>query len=131
MLGRYFNACNAIDNHNMMRNYDLVLDKYWVTQSGYFRLATTVALGMVITNQKLLLYHGISKDSENKTISTNEYNNRKVYDYFNNPFTAYFGTPSLNLPPITIDYIPQPHKRARYNPTLIPAVISVASQRVP
>ena len=31
LLGRYFNACNAIDNHNRMRQSDLPLDKYWVT----------------------------------------------------------------------------------------------------
>ena len=42
-LGRYFNACNAIDNQNRMRQSDLSLEKYWVTQSGYFILATTVA----------------------------------------------------------------------------------------
>ena len=25
---RYFNACNTIENHNRMRNYDLVIDKH-------------------------------------------------------------------------------------------------------
>ena len=54
LLGRYFNACNAIDNHNRMRQSDLSLEKYWVTQSGYFRPATTVALGMVITDGRLV-----------------------------------------------------------------------------
>ena len=47
-LGRYLNACNAIDNHNKIRKYGLALEKYWATNTGYFRLATTVALGMVI-----------------------------------------------------------------------------------
>ena len=28
LLGRYFNACNTIDNHNSMQNSDLTLDKY-------------------------------------------------------------------------------------------------------
>ena len=27
LLGRYFNACNAIENHNRMRQSDLSLDK--------------------------------------------------------------------------------------------------------
>ena len=52
LLGRYFNACNAIENHNRMRQSDPVLEKYWMTQSGYFRLATTVALGMGISDRK-------------------------------------------------------------------------------
>ena len=34
LIGRYFNACNAIYNHNRMRQSDLLLEKYWVTQSG-------------------------------------------------------------------------------------------------
>ena len=59
-----------IDNQNRMWQYDLALDKYWVTQSGYFRLATTVALGMVITDGKLLFSHGIAEESVDKTIST-------------------------------------------------------------
>ena len=49
-LGRYFNAFNAIDNRNRMQKSDLELEKYWVIQGGYFVLATTVALGMGITD---------------------------------------------------------------------------------
>ena len=70
LIGRYFNSCNAIDNHNMMWQSGIALDKYWVTQSGYFRLATIVALGMGIADGELLFCHGISQDSEDKTIST-------------------------------------------------------------
>ena len=69
-LVRYFNACNEIDNQNMMFQSDLVLEKYWVTHSGYFRLATTVALGMGITDGKILLCRGISEESVGKKIST-------------------------------------------------------------
>ena len=39
-----------------MRQSDLALEKYRVTQSGYFRLSTKVALGMVITDGNPLLY---------------------------------------------------------------------------
>ena len=53
-LGGYFNSCNAIDNQNRIRKSDLALNKYWVTQSGYFRLVTTVTLGVGITDVKLL-----------------------------------------------------------------------------
>ena len=80
LLVRYSNACNAIDNHNRMRQSDLSLEKYWVTQSGYFRLATTVALGVGITDGKLLYCHGVSEGNEDKKMSTLEYNNRTVYD---------------------------------------------------
>ena len=53
-LDSYFNACNSIENRNSMQQDDLALDKHWVTQSGYFRLATKVALGMGITDGKLM-----------------------------------------------------------------------------
>ena len=127
-LGRYFNACNAIDNKNRMNQPNIALVKYWVTQSVYFRLATTVALGMGVTDGKLLLCHGISQDSDYKNISTLEYNDRTIYDCFNNPFTDEFGIPALNLPQIKIDDRPHPHKIARYTSDMIPVAISVTSE---
>ena len=80
LLGRHFNEFNAIENHNMMQKSDLALNKYWITQSGYFRLATTVALGMGITYGKLLYCHGVSEGNVDRKISTLEYNNRTLYD---------------------------------------------------
>ena len=63
-----------------MWQYDPALEKYWVTQSGNFRLATTVALGMGITDDKLLYCHGVSERNADRKFSTLEDNNRKVYD---------------------------------------------------
>ena len=80
LLGRYFNYCNNIDNHNRIRQSDLALDKYWVTQSGYFRLTTTGALGVGITDGNILYCHGVSEGNVDRKISTLEYNNRIVYD---------------------------------------------------
>ena len=57
-----------------------------------------------------------------------DYNNRTAYDCFNNPCTANFGIPSLNLPPIIIDDRPKLHKIACYTLHLLPANISVASE---
>ena len=50
----------------MMRQSDIALDKCCVTQSGYFRLVTTVTLGMCITDGKLLFCLGISEESVDK-----------------------------------------------------------------
>ena len=52
-----------------MRQYDIALEKCWVTQSGYFRLATTVELGMVITDWKLLYCHGVSEVNVDRKFS--------------------------------------------------------------
>ena len=69
LLGRYFNACNAIDNHNRMRQSDLSLEKYWVSQSGYFRLATYLSMDMGIADGKLLYFHVVAEGNEVKKIS--------------------------------------------------------------
>ena len=98
------------------------------TQSVYFRLATTVALGRGITDGKLPLCHRISEESVGKKISTREYNNRTFYDCFNNNFTADFDIPALNLLTITIDDRTCLHKRFRHNPDLLPSAIFVASE---
>ena len=103
------------------------LEKYWVTQSGYFRLATTVDLDMGIIYGKLLDCYGVAEGNEDKKISTFEYNNRTVYDWFNNLFSAdlvaqiciYLTSPLMMVPP--------PHKRALYTQNILPDVISVAS----
>ena len=94
-----------------MHHHYLALEKYWVTQSGYFRLATTVVLGVGIVDGKLLYCNGVVEGNMDKKISTLEYNNRTVYDCFNDPFTDEFGIPDLHLPTIAIDDRPCLHKR--------------------
>ena len=63
-----------------MLQCDIALEKYWVTQSGYFRIATTAALGVGITDGKLLYCHGVAEGNQDKKKSTLDYNNRTVYD---------------------------------------------------
>ena len=128
LLGRYFSACNSIYNYNRISQSCLALGKYWVTQSGYFRLANTVALGMSITDGKLLFCHRISQGSAENKIPMIDYNNRTDYELLNNLFLDDFGSPTLNLPPITIYDRPCPHKRALYTPDLLPAAFYVASE---
>ena len=110
-----------------MHQSELVLEKYCLIQSGYFRLATIVALGMGITYGKLIYCRGVAEVNVDKKISTLDYNNRKFYDCFNNPFTYEFGIPDLHLPTITIDDIAHPHKISQCTPDLLPDSISVAS----
>ena len=43
-------AVNEVDSHNKSRQSDLALEKWWVTQCGWLRLCTTVAMGMNITD---------------------------------------------------------------------------------
>ena len=54
ITGRNYSKFNSIDNHKRARQSGVALEKYWETQSVYFRLETTVALGIGITDGKLL-----------------------------------------------------------------------------
>ena len=68
-IGSNFSACNTIYNYNRMRQSDVALEKYWETQSVYFRIADTVALGMGIKDGRILLCHIISQQSKYNNIS--------------------------------------------------------------
>ena len=61
-----------------MQQYDPEIEKYWLSQRGYFRLETKVALGMGIAYGKLLYCHGVAEGKLEKKISTLEFNNRTV-----------------------------------------------------
>ena len=111
-----------------MRKSDILLYKYWVTQSCYFRLATNTVLGMGIIDGDLLYCHGVAEGNVDKKISTLEYNNRTVYDCFNNPFTSDCGSRAMHITCITIDNRPPPQNRSRYSPDMLPPAIYVASE---
>ena len=49
-VSKLFGSFNLVESHNKSKQSDLVLEKYWVTQCGWLRLCTTVAMGMNIHN---------------------------------------------------------------------------------
>lgn len=63
MVSNYFAQSNVIDNHNHLRQFLLALEKKWVTQKPYFRIATTL-LGMSVVDTYLLMkYHKLIDES--------------------------------------------------------------------
>ena len=42
VISRYFADSNKVDTHNQARQFDLHLEKAWVSRCGFFRLATTL-----------------------------------------------------------------------------------------
>ena len=85
---------------------------------------------MGIKDGKLIYFHGVAEGYVDRKISTLEYNNRTVYECFNKTFTDEFGGLALNIPPITFDDRPRPHKISRYTPYLLPAAFYVASENI-
>ena len=58
---------------------------------------------MGIADGTLIFCYVISAEIVDKKNSAIEYNNRMACECFNIIFTANFGSPALNIPPITID----------------------------
>ena len=105
-----------------MRNYDPDLEKYWVTQSGHFRLVTAVELGMGITYGNILFCHGVSYEIiKLKKISL------IVYELFNNNTPVDYSSPYLSITPMPIDDSPRPNKRYQYTSDPLPDSIYVTS----
>ena len=98
-----------------------------MTQSLYFILATTVTVGMGIIDSNILLFHGIPWQIKYNTIAIIEYNDRAVYDCFDDPFSVDSVNTALNITPIHIDYIPHLNKIARYNSDTLLSDIYVTS----
>jgi hypothetical protein len=61
VVSNFFAASNVIDTHNQLHQDNLKLEKKWLIQSPWFRLATTL-IGVVVTNTFLLCtYHKVIK----------------------------------------------------------------------
>ena len=103
MSSRSANACNAMDNGNMILQSYLVPETHWVTQSVYFRFENTVELGMGIKDENYLFCNGISEQIRGNKISMREYNDRVVYYCSRTPFPVDYVIPDLNIPPVPLD----------------------------
>ena len=90
---------NEVDSHNKLKQSDLALEKWWVTQCGWLRIFTTVAMGMTITNCWKLFRYGVKRTHYKKSIGIREFLERLAQDYFNNHFSSDSGTPENNIPP--------------------------------
>ena len=59
VFSNFFAGSNVIDTHNQLRQDNLKLEKKWMTQNPWFRLATTL-IGITVTDAYLLCnYHNV------------------------------------------------------------------------
>ena len=47
VISKYFARSNVVDLFNQSRQFDLELEKHWVTEDGFFRLVTTL-FGIIV-----------------------------------------------------------------------------------
>ena len=103
LMSKFFALVNKVDSHTKSRQSYIALEKFWVTQYGWLRLCTTVAMRMTITNCWKLLLYGVKRDYYNKFIGIREFLEQIPVDCFNDNFTTDTGVPEKNIP--SLDYI--------------------------
>jgi hypothetical protein len=71
IISTFFNDLKCVDSHNHVRQYELALEKKWLTQDPFFRLHTTLT-GMTVADEwKLASFHKLisnAKDEEGKPV---------------------------------------------------------------
>jgi hypothetical protein len=59
VISRHFNDSNTIDSHNQSRQYNLGMEKCWVTTNAYFQLLAITFCTNVCDTWKIADYHGM------------------------------------------------------------------------
>ena len=57
VVSRFFQESNCVDKHNQVRQFELALEKKWITDDAYFRLFTTLVGINVVDTWKLASRH--------------------------------------------------------------------------
>jgi hypothetical protein len=81
----YFRHSNVIDVHNQMRQKELRLEKFWVTNCGYFRLLTTV-FGITIVDCWRAYCHHLNDSHRHKNIELLKFVDMVAHDMLHNSY---------------------------------------------
>ena len=102
VLSKYFSKCNGIDSHNQGRQGILALEKRWVTQDPWFRMATTL-FGMTVTDCWKAYTYALPDQHPKKHIKLVEFSDRMTYDLIHNKYSSDRGGGSLLEMTIEVD----------------------------
>jgi hypothetical protein len=83
IISQYFKMSNCVDKHNHVRQFELRLEKFWVTQNCWFRIFTTI-LGMTVTDCWKAYCHKFSQPNKKCTIV--EFADMLAFELINNKY---------------------------------------------
>ena len=66
----FFGYVNEVDFHNKSSQFDLALEKFWITHYNLLQLCTTVAMVITITNFLKIFHYRVESDHYEKLIGT-------------------------------------------------------------
>ena len=131
IISDYFGLSNKIDRHNHIRQSALSLEKYWVTQCPWFRIATTV-IGMTVTDASLLTKLQ-SRNTKLQAMTVVGFSDRIAFDLINNNANIYAPhdfIPSVSFVPTL--RLPSPSQGySLISPTSLSTITNDSSVRVP
>ena len=93
IVSKYFGKSNVIDSCNQSRQFDLKLEKHWLTECGYFRLCTTL-FGITITDCWNGYKFHLNSTHHHKHMGILEFSKILCKDILRNSFTK---TPDSNI----------------------------------
>ena len=86
IVSKYFANSDKVDAHNHARQYQLALEKRWVTHCGWFRIDTTF-IGITVTDAwKCVKFQ--SNNSALKKMTIKQFADRVAWDCANNPHSC-------------------------------------------
>jgi hypothetical protein len=86
IIAKYFKDCNVIDVHNQNRQFNLKLEKHWLTKCGFFRIATTL-FGMTVTDACCAYKYHLNHRHKHKDIGVVQFASMLALDCLTNKFT--------------------------------------------
>lgn len=98
MVADYFRDSNKIDAHNQVRQFELRLEKLWVSRCGFFRINTTL-IGMVVVDAWKAYRHHINTRHRHYNIPLMKFISILAKDMLNNHLTreAPVPEPAFNI----------------------------------
>ena len=83
IITQYFENSDKVDAHNHVRQYQLALEKRWITHCGWFRISTTF-IGITLSDAwKCVKFQ--SKNSVLRKLTIKQFADRVAWDCANNP----------------------------------------------
>jgi Transposase IS4 len=104
VVAKYYEGCNIIDVHNQSRQYNLRLEKHWVTEDGFFRLMTTI-VGICITDSWKGYQHHLHDNHRHKGMELLDFAKILAKDMIENKYT---NTPTSQSAYSIMDVPPPP-----------------------
>jgi len=97
ICAKYFEHSNCIDVHNQSRQFDLRLEKFWITECGYFRNLTTVFGICVVDCWKGYMHHLPKGPHRHKDMGIEKFASLLAKDMIQNKFLKTTEIPSLTI----------------------------------